>query len=71
MFGERRFQKCDVGIYAYNSASLRLHERLGFVMEGRRRRARFFAGEFHDLVLMGVTVGEFAATHSLGSVESG
>jgi len=70
MFGERRFQKCDVGIYAYNTASLRLHERLGFVHEGRRRRHQFFAGHHHDMVLMGMTVEEYAASHSLGTVES-
>ena len=70
MFGELRFQKCDVEIYAYNTASLKLHEKLGFVDEGRRRRRQFFAGGYHDLVLMGMTVEEYAATHSLGPVES-
>jgi RimJ/RimL family protein N-acetyltransferase len=71
MFGERRFQKCDVHIYAYNTASLRLHEKLGFIEEGRRRRSQFFAGEYHDVVLMGMTVEEYAKDHSLGSVSSG
>ncbi|MEQ4210054.1 GNAT family protein [Actinopolymorpha sp. B9G3] len=70
MFAERRFQKCDVGIYAYNTASLKLHERLGFVEEGRRRRHQFFAGEYHDLVLMGMTIEEYATDYSLGSVAS-
>ena len=70
MFGERRFQKCDVGIYAYNTASLKLHTKLGFVEEGRRRRSQFFAGEYHDVVLMGITIEEYAAAHSLGSVGS-
>ncbi|MGW5361948.1 GNAT family N-acetyltransferase [Actinopolymorpha pittospori] len=70
MFGERRFQKCDVDIYAYNTASLKLHEKLGFIEEGRRRRSQFFAGGYHDVVLMGMTVEEYAHAHSLGSVES-
>lgn len=70
MFGERRFQKCDVEMYAYNLASVKLHEKLGFVEEGRRRRAQFFAGEYHDVVLMGMTVEEYAEAHSLGSVDS-
>lgn len=70
MFGERRFQKCDVGIYAYNTASLKLHTKLGFVEEGQRRRSQFFAGEYHDVVLMGITIEEYAAAHSLGSVGS-
>lgn len=70
MFGERRFQKCDVGIYAFNTASLQLHRQLGFLEEGRRRRSQFFAGEYHDVVLMGMTVEEYTAAHSLGSVTS-
>lgn len=70
MFGERRFQKCDVSIYDYNTASLGLHEKLGFLMEGRRRRSHFFAGAYHDVILMGLTVEEYAARHSLGSVAS-
>lgn len=70
MFGERRFQKCNVDIYAYNAASLQLHKKLGFIEEGRLRRSQFFAGEYHDVVLMGMTVEEYAAVHSLGSVMS-
>ena len=70
MFGERRFQKCDVEVYAYNTASLKLHEKLGFVEEGRRRRSQYLAGEYHDAVLMGMTIEEYAAAHSFGSVES-
>ncbi|MEQ7007689.1 GNAT family protein [Actinopolymorpha sp. B17G11] len=70
MFGERRFQKCDVDMYAYNTASLRLHKKLGFIEEGRRRRRQFFAGAYHELVLMGMTVEEYAAHHSPGYVES-
>lgn len=36
LFGERRYHKCEVGIYAYNEPSVALHRRLGFVEEGRR-----------------------------------
>jgi RimJ/RimL family protein N-acetyltransferase len=68
MFGERRFQKCDVDIYAYNTASLKLHQELGFTEEGRRRRSQFFAGDYHDMVLMGMTMEEYTADHSLGFV---
>lgn len=50
--------------------SLKLHMQLGFTEEGRRRRRQFFAGEFHDLVLMGVTADKFTAAHSLCSVRS-
>lgn len=63
MFDERRYHKCEVGIYGFNQASLALHHKLGFQPEGRLRDHDFFAGHHHDLVLMGVTAAEFAARH--------
>lgn len=33
MFYERRFQKCEAHVYDYNSASISLHRKLGFVEE--------------------------------------
>lgn len=59
MFDERRFQKCESGLYAYNTASLALHRKLGFVEEGRLRRHAFVGGEYHDVVLFGMTVEEY------------
>lgn len=62
-FLELRYQKCDVGVFDFNQDSIRLHERLGFVLEGRRRRATYTGGEFHDLHLYGMTVEEFRDLH--------
>ena len=62
MFGERRYQKCNVEIYDTNLASRALHESLGFTLEGRRRRDRYYAGGYHDTLLMGLTVEEVATT---------
>lgn len=62
-FMERRYQKCDVGVFAFNEESIRLHERLGFELEGRRRRHTFTGGEYHDMVLYGMTVEEFRERH--------
>lgn len=61
-FQELRYQKATVQIYAFNEASLKLHERLGFVHEGRLRRMHFTGGEFHDLTILGITREEFEAT---------
>ncbi|MDT9689850.1 GNAT family protein [Streptomyces sp. P9(2023)] len=63
MFAERRFNKCEVEVYAFNEASLALYRRLGFVAEGRLRQHEFFAGGYHDVVLMGMTADEHWATH--------
>jgi RimJ/RimL family protein N-acetyltransferase len=59
MFDERRFQKCEARVYDYNSASISLHHKLGFVEEGRLRRHLFLAGEYRDELMFGMTVEEF------------
>jgi RimJ/RimL family protein N-acetyltransferase len=58
MFDERRFQKCEAHVYDYNSASVSLHRKLGFVEEGRLRRHIFLGGEYHDVLIFGMTVEE-------------
>lgn len=68
MFAEQRYNKCEVEIYAFNDASLALYRRLGFVEEGRLRQHEFFAGGYHDVVLLGITAAEHWATHQRPSV---
>ncbi|MEU9995498.1 GNAT family protein [Streptomyces sp. NPDC050848] len=68
MFAEQRYNKCEVEIYAFNDASLALHRKLGFVEEGRLRQHEFFAGAYHDVVLLGITADEHWATHPRPSV---
>ncbi|MDQ0989514.1 GNAT family N-acetyltransferase [Streptomyces sp. V3I7] len=64
MFAERRYHRCEARIFASNDGSLALHRRLGFAEEGRLRDRVFFAGEHHDLVVMGLLADEFAQLHS-------
>lgn len=63
MFAERRYHKCEVSVYAVNEPSVRMHEKLGFVTEGRLRDHVFFAGRHQDMVLLGMTAQEFWAHH--------
>ena len=58
-FQELRYQKVMVGIYAFNDASIKLHEKLGFQHEGRRRRMSFSNGVYHDEIELGMTAEEF------------
>ena len=60
-FWERRYQKCNSACVHTNEASIRLHKKLGFLEEGRRRRQVFFNGEYRDDVLFGMTREEFDA----------
>ena len=63
MFHERRYQKCNIGVYAFNTRALALYHRLGFQEEGRLRRNYFTNGEYHDEILLGMTREEFDARY--------
>lgn len=58
-FWEQRYQKCNSMCLHSNEASIRIHEKLGFISEGRIRRTCFYNGEYHDDVLFGMTREEF------------
>ena len=58
-FRELRYQKATVGVFAFNIPSIRLHERLGFQLEGRLRRMTNGQGRFDDILMFGLTAEEF------------
>jgi len=66
LFGERRYQKCTVGVLDTNDASVALHRALGFTEEGRLRRVHFRAGRYHDEIVFGMTVEEFERRWGFG-----
>ncbi|MFI9047340.1 GNAT family N-acetyltransferase [Streptomyces sp. NPDC053427] len=65
MFAERRSHKCLAAVLAHNRASLALFRGLGFTEEGCLREHVFFAGQHHDLVMMGMLVNEFDRRHTM------
>jgi RimJ/RimL family protein N-acetyltransferase len=65
-FGELRYQKATVHVYSFNEPSIRLHERLGFQLEGRIRRMIYTNGEYFDDLIFGMTAEEFWARHPAG-----
>jgi len=60
-FEELRYQKVNAHVYGFNDASRRLHERLGFQLEGRIRRMIYSMGTYHDTLVFGLTAEEFAS----------
>jgi RimJ/RimL family protein N-acetyltransferase len=62
-FRELRYQKVTVHVYAFNEPSIRLHERLGFTLEGRLRREIYTDGRYWDDLIYGMTIEEFEARH--------
>jgi RimJ/RimL family protein N-acetyltransferase len=60
-FLELRCQKANSATVSCNEASIRLHESLGFRIEGRIRRNVFTDGQYYDEVLFGMTREEYDA----------
>jgi RimJ/RimL family protein N-acetyltransferase len=53
-FDELGYQRCESEVYAFNESSISFHEKLGFVVEGRRRRAVYTQGTYHDALIIGL-----------------
>jgi RimJ/RimL family protein N-acetyltransferase len=45
-------KRLEAEIYAHNAPNIHLHQKLGFVEEGRRRNAYFQHGRFIDSIIM-------------------
>ncbi len=58
-FQELRYQKATVHVYSFNEPSIRLHEHLGFQLEGRLRRMIYTQGQHFDDLIFGITAEEF------------
>ncbi len=63
-FFEMRLQKCNSGCVYGNKASQTMHEKLGFVVEGRIRRAVYMNGQYYDDLRLGLTIEEFIENES-------
>ena len=61
-FGELRYQKVYVGVQSDNSnndASVALHQKLGFRLEGTQQRQIFQQGRYLDLLFFGFMAEDF------------
>jgi RimJ/RimL family protein N-acetyltransferase len=63
-FMELRYQKVTVSVYSFNGPSIKLHEKLGFMQEGRLRRMVFTHGQFFDELKFGMLREEFEEHHA-------
>jgi RimJ/RimL family protein N-acetyltransferase len=60
-FGELRLHRVELEVYEENARARALYEKLGFVVEGRRRDAIFKGGEYKSPVVMSVLEHEHRA----------
>jgi RimJ/RimL family protein N-acetyltransferase len=58
-FDELRYEKCTAIVYDFNEVSQRMHESLGFKLEGRLRRMGHGDGRFFDHLMYGIVAVEF------------
>ena len=58
-FNELRYNKMNTGVYEFNENSIILHEKLGMIKEGQRRKSTYTNGKYWDEILFGITRDEF------------
>ena len=63
-FLELGYQKANAHVHEFNGPSRLLHERLGFVLEGRLRRMVYTAGRHWDMLAYGMVREEFDASQA-------
>ena len=60
-FDELRLNRINGSALAYNKASLRVCEKVGFKVEGTQRHAVYKNGEFVDVIMMGCLKSDYEA----------
>ncbi len=60
-FEEMNLNRVELDVFAFNERAIGSYRRCGFVEEGRRRQALFKAGEYHDVIVMGVLRDDWRA----------
>ena len=57
--------RIDLGVYAFNPRAQHVYTQVGFVLEGTKRDAFAFDGEYVDEILMSILSEEWSAHHGL------
>ena len=60
-FHTLNLNRVSLQVYADNPRAIRAYEKVGFVHEGRLRQARYYDGEYFDVLLMSVLRSEWQA----------
>ena len=60
-FGELRFERIELRVYAGNARARRSYEKAGFVLEGTVRHKHFAEGRFEDVLMMSLLRDEWLA----------
>jgi RimJ/RimL family protein N-acetyltransferase len=60
-FEDLDLHRIELTTLSYNVRAVRTYEKVGFVLEGRRREHRYKGGRYWDLLMMGLLRSEFVA----------
>jgi RimJ/RimL family protein N-acetyltransferase len=58
-FTELNLHRVGLEVFGYNTRAIRAYEKVGFIHEGRQRRALHRDGEWADILFMGILKKEF------------
>ena len=58
-FNKMNLHRVEAEVIEYNTASLKLVEKFGFVLEGRLREAKYSGGKYWDILRYGLLKSEF------------
>ena len=59
-FKTLNFHRLEAEIVSYNKQAMKLFDKLRFKEEGQLREAKFFAGNYHDIITYGLLASEFS-----------
>jgi RimJ/RimL family protein N-acetyltransferase len=63
-FEQLNFHRINSSVLGFNKRSLRMHQKLGFQIEGRQRQKIFKNGEYHDEIILGLLREEWGKLKS-------
>lgn len=58
-FEELNAHKVELNVFSYNENAIKMYEKVGFILEGRRRAASYHHGKFYDVLTMGILREEY------------
>jgi RimJ/RimL family protein N-acetyltransferase len=58
-FERLNLNRVSLRVFDYNQRAIKSYEKCGFKREGVLRQDRFYAGGYHDTIMMGILRQEF------------
>jgi len=53
-FEEMGLERVELETFEFNTRAVRSYEKVGFVVEGTKRRGAYLGGRFYDVIVMGL-----------------